>query len=70
MYRWLVCRKQTTKELDPSSLDEKTKGSGLGEERRTLWETSRLLDNGSRDNFEAVVYIHWPCPIRSGLTVG
>ena len=22
------------------------------------------------DNFEAVVYVHWPCPIRSGLTVG
>ena len=34
--------------------------SGLSEEQTT----------DPHDHFEAVVCIHWPCPIRSGLTVG
>ena len=43
--------------------------SGLEEERRTPRATSRPLDHGP-NIFEAVIYIHRPCPTRTGLAVG
>ena len=64
-----VCRKQTTKMSIPL-MEKIDLFSGLGEERRTPWATTRLLDHGSPDIFGAVVYIHRPCPTRSELAVG
>ena len=42
-----VCRKQTTKFLDPSPMAKTRPSSGLGEERMTPRATPRLLDHGS-----------------------
>ena len=42
-----VRKKQTTKILVPSPMAKNRPLSGMGEERRTPWATSRLLDHGS-----------------------
>ena len=49
MYRWLVCRKQTTKNLDPSSLGEKNSlfqvwAKSVGRRGQPL---ASYFDNGS-----------------------
>ena len=67
-----MCRKQTTKNLDAHPVEKNVffLFSGLGEGLRTPRATSRPLDHGSTDIFEAVMYTHWPCPTRSESAAG
>ena len=66
----LLCRKQATKILDPSPMAKNRPFSGLREQRWTPRELLAPYTTDPPDIFEAVIYIHRPCPTRSGLTVG
>ena len=70
--RWCVENRQQQK-IDPSLMANNTGRpffSGFGEEdagRRGQPLTPYTTD--PPDIFKAVIYIHWPCPTRSGLAV-
>ena len=66
-----LCRKQATKNLDPSSIAESRPFFQVWEKsvrRRQQLLTPYTTD--PPDIFEAAIYIHWPCPTLCGLSAG
>ena len=69
--RALICRKQTTKIIDPSPMAKKYTFFEVWE--KSVGRRGQPLAPGTTDPpdiVEAVIYIHWPCPTRSTLAMG
>ena len=67
----LLCRNQAIKILDPSPMAKNRPFFQVWE--KSFGRRGQLLAPWTTDPpdiFEAVIYIHRPCPTRSGLAVG